>query len=208
MINLLSKSVLTNFEEFIHWYPLQSEYSYELHDGDIIQMPKPKGKHSQIAGFLMNELSFEIRRLNSSYFVPRECIVRVNELSGYEPDVIVLKKAIIQDEPQWEKESTVTRGDLVALIIEVVSSNWSDDYALKLDAYEALGITEYWIVDYLGLGGKRFIGSPKQPTLTIYSLIEGEYHATQFREGQKIKSPSFPSLSLSTRQVFNGQFEA
>jgi len=207
MVNLLSKSVLTNFEEFLDWYPLQSEYSYELHDGNIIQMPKPKGKHSQNAGFLMNELSFEIRRLNLSYFVPRECIVKVNELSGYEPDIIVLKKAIIQDEPQWEKESAVTRGDLVTLIIEVVSSNWSDDYALKLDAYEALGILEYWIVDYLGLGDKRFIGSPKQPTLTIYSLIEGEYHATQFREGQKIQSPCFPSLSLSTRQVFNGQFD-
>jgi hypothetical protein len=138
MVNLLSKSVLTNFEEFLDWYPLQSEYSYELHDGNIIQMPKPKGKHSQNAGFLMNELSFEIRRLNLSYFVPRECIVKVNELSGYEPDIIVLKKAIIQDEPQWEKESAVTRGDLVTLIIEVVSSNWSDDYALKLDAYEAL----------------------------------------------------------------------
>ena len=67
-------------------------------------------------------------------------------MSGYEPDIIVLKKVIIQDESQWEKESAVTRGDLVALIIEVVSSNWSDDYALKLDAYEALGIPQGYFI--------------------------------------------------------------
>jgi Uma2 family endonuclease len=86
---------------------------------------------------------------------------------------------------------------------EVVSTNWSDDYALKLDAYESMGIVEYWIVDYLGLGGRKFIGYPKQPTLTIYSLQEGEYIATQFRTNQAIQSFSFPSLKLTAQQIFD-----
>lgn len=35
------------FDEFIAWYPPEnSEYRYELHDGVIVQMPKPTGPHS------------------------------------------------------------------------------------------------------------------------------------------------------------------
>jgi Uma2 family endonuclease len=36
--------------------------------------------------------------------------------------------------------------------IEVISTNWQDDYAHKLVDYEILGIPEYSIIDYLGLG--------------------------------------------------------
>lgn len=207
MINSLYQPSLITFSEFMDWYPVHSEYRYELHEGNIIKMPKPKGKHSQIAGFLMNELSFEIRKLGLPYFIPRECIVKFDELSGYEPDVIVLDKVILESEPRWEKESTVTCGNAIKLIMEIVSSNWSDDYALKLDAYEGLGIQEYWVVDYLGLGGRQFIGFPKQPTLTIYSLFDEQYQAAQFRQGQVIKSPNLPSLVLTTQQVFQGQLE-
>lgn len=46
------------------------------------------------------------------------------------------------------------------LVVEVVSTNWHDPYARKLEDYEALGILEYWIVDYQALGGRRFIGFP------------------------------------------------
>ena len=84
----------------------------------------------------------------------------------------------------------------------MVSTNWSDDYALKLDVYETMGIQEYWIVDYLGLGGRKFIGYPKQPTLTVYQLEAGEYQATQFRERQLIKSDVFPELQLTATKVF------
>ncbi|MDJ0717477.1 MAG: Uma2 family endonuclease [Prochloraceae cyanobacterium] len=52
-------------------------------------------------------------------------------------------------------------------MVEVVSTNWRDDYALKMSDYESIGIDEYWIIDYLGIGGRRYIGSPKQPTFTV-----------------------------------------
>jgi Uma2 family endonuclease len=32
------------FDEFITWYPENSESRYELHEGVIVEMPKPKGK--------------------------------------------------------------------------------------------------------------------------------------------------------------------
>ena len=65
-----------------------------------------------------------------------------------------------------------------------------------------MGIQEYWIIDYLGLGGRRFIGNPKQPTFSIYQLIDGEYQVKQFRGGEGIESPTFPELKLTAQQVF------
>jgi Uma2 family endonuclease len=40
----------------------------------------------------------------------------------------------------------------IQLAVEVVSTNWEDDYEDKLDEYERLGIAEYWIIDYLVQG--------------------------------------------------------
>ncbi len=201
MIQTLPK--LLTFNEFVNWYPDNSEYHYELHDGVIVQMPKATGKHSRVAGFILAELNFEIRRLKLPYFIPKECLLKPNrEESGYEPDVIILDDRTIPEEPRWERESIITLGSSVRLVIEVVSTNWSDDYALKLEEYEAMGISEYWILDYLGLGGKRFIGSPKKPTIGVYELINGEYRVNQFREDERIVSPTFPELNLTAQQIF------
>ncbi len=199
MIQAVPKQI--TFDEFIAWYPENSEYRYELHDGEIIQMPKPIGKHSRVSGYIALKLGVEIERLRLPYFVPKECVVKFGE-SGYEPDVIVLNEQTLEDDPRWEKESTITKGKSAKLVIEVASTNWSDDYALKLEDYEALGIEEYWICDYLGLGGKRYIGAPKQPTFSVYHLNEmGEYQVQKFRGEQAIASTVFPELQLSLSQI-------
>jgi Uma2 family endonuclease len=78
-----------------------------------------------------------------------------------------------------------------------VSTNWSVDYLSKVKDYEKIGIPEYWIVDYLALGGTPYIGNPKQPTISIYNLINGEYQVSQFRENETIVSPILPELSLT-----------
>ncbi|MBC6423510.1 MAG: Uma2 family endonuclease [Hormoscilla sp. SP12CHS1] len=77
-------------------------------------------------------------------------------------------------------------GESVRLIVEVVSTNWRDDYFLKATDYEEMGIPEYWIFDYRALGGRRFIGNPKQPTISVYTLVDGEYEVSQFREDNLI----------------------
>ncbi|MBD2564340.1 MULTISPECIES: Uma2 family endonuclease [Nostoc] len=194
---------LVPFDEFIAWYPESSDRHYELHDGVIVEMPKPRGKHSEIAGFINGSLFIEITRLSIPCFIPKECVIKsLNTDSGYEPDVIVLDRQAVRDEPRWKKESIITLGSSVKLVVEVVSTNWSDDYALKLEDYESLGIPEYWIVDYLGLGGRRFIGNSKQPTISIYQIIEGEYQVKQFRGNDRIQSLAFPELNLTAEQIF------
>ncbi len=200
---LVNQTELVTFDDFIKWYPEKSIQRYELHDGVIIEMPKPTGKHSDIAGFISGELFLEIKRTQLPYFIPKECVIKPVQESGYEPDVIVLdRQRVINNEARWNKESIITFGTSIRLVIEVVSTNWSDDYALKLEDYELLGIFEYWIVDYLALGGRKFIGNPKQPTISIYNLVQGEYQVKNFRASERIESLVFPELTLTVEQIF------
>ena len=202
MIQALEKPV--SFEQFIDWYPENSEYSYELRRGAIVEMPKPRGNHSAVAGTISGEAFLEIRRLRLPYMIPKECVVRSSDGdSAYEPDVIVLETSELAKEPRWERSSAIENGASIRLIVEVVSTNWRDDYFTKLGEYEALGIQEYWIVDYAALGGRRFIGNPKQPTLSVYELIDGEYEMRQFRGDERIISPTFPELVLTAQQIFS-----
>lgn len=201
MIAVREPRVLT-FDEFLSWYPTDSEVRYELHDGEIVEMPKPIGKHSKVAGFVAGKLFQELDRAESVDFIPKECVIKpVADFAGYQPDVIVLNGLTIDNDPRWAKDSTITKGESVQVVIEVVSTNWEDDYALKLDGYEAMGIPEYWIVDYLGLGGTHFIGKPKQPTISIYHLEE-TYQGRQFRGSDRVASQVFPELQLTAEQIF------
>lgn len=201
MLQAISK--LMTFDDFLEWKPENGHY--ELHQGVIVEMPNPTGKHSERSGLLIAEFNFEVRRLQLPYFIPKECTIKFSDNSGYDPDVIVLdKQAIATNESRWEKESVITRGDSVKLVVEVVSTNWRDDYAHKMIDYEALGIPEYWIVDYLGLGGSRYIGSPKQPTLSVYQLVNGEYQINLFRGDERVESAIFPELNLTAVQIFHG----
>jgi Uma2 family endonuclease len=108
----------------------------------------------------------------------------------------------VANEPRWDRESIITMGSSVRLAVEVVSTNWQDDYHFKLADYEKLGIPEYWVVDYAALGGRRFVGNPKQPTLSVYQLVDGEYQISQFRGDDLIESLTFPELKLTASQIF------
>jgi Uma2 family endonuclease len=165
---------------------------------------QPRGTHEQIVSFLALELGIEIRSSSLSYFCATRCILKAvdSDRSGFNPDITILDRHALENEPLWKKRSTVTKGETVKLAIEVVSSNWQDDYVMKVFEYEKLGITEYWLVDYLGLGGKRYIGNPKQPTISVYQIVDGEYEVKIFRGKDIIESTTFPQLKLTAEQIF------
>ncbi|MEH2024639.1 Uma2 family endonuclease [Nostoc sp.] len=200
---------LFTFDEYLEFLETQPEnIRYELHDGDIIQMPPPSGKHEQIVAFLTMILGYECLRLKLYYGIPKTATVKPeNKMSGYYPDVLLMNFSNLANEPLWEKQSILSKPDSIPLVIEVVSTNWRDDYHKKFADYEEMGIQEYWIVDYAALGSKELIGDPKQPTITIYSLSdEGEYRGKQFRGDDPIESPTFPDLNLTVEQIFSVRY--
>jgi Uma2 family endonuclease len=199
MIQAIHK--LVTFEDFAAWRPEGGRY--ELHDGVIVEMAQPVGDHEDVVGFLALNISIEIGRQKLPYFIPKTVLVKPLESeSAYSPDILIINRPNLVNEPLWKKESTVSQATSIPLVIEVVSTNWRDDYYKKLADYEAIGIPEYWIIDYAAIGARKFIGNPKLPTISIYQLIDGEYQVTQFKGDTHIVSPTFPELNLTAEQIF------
>ncbi len=141
--------------------------------------------------------------IQSPYFITKTVFIQPpNSQSAYSPDILILNRANLINEPIWKKESIITLSESISLVVEIVSTNWRDDYLKKYADYEEMGIPEYWIVDYTGLGGREFIGKPKQPTILICSLEENEYRISKFRGDDHIQSPTFPELNLTAQQIF------
>ncbi len=201
---------LFTFDEFLKFLATQPEsIRYELHDGDVVKMPQPLGIHEQIIMFLSRILLLKIVELELLYDVSSKNVLvkPENKQSGYYPDILLLNSQNLKNEPLWEQASTVSQPDSIPLVIEVVSTNWRDDYHKKLADYEEMGIQEYWIIDYAALGSKELIGDPKQPTMTIYCLSdEGEYRGKQFRGEDCIESPTFPGLNITAEQIFSARY--
>ena len=183
------------FDEFIAQYG--DEFRYELADGELIDM-EPTGTHEAVGGKLATQIGIAITQQRLPWFIPRTCLIRPfsDTATARRPDIVVLDETVLSSEPRWEQEPVITLGRSIKLVVEVVSTNWETDYARKVEEYALLGIPEYWIVDYRGLGGIAFIGKPKQPTFTVYQLEGEEYTQQQYRLGQPIHSPLLPQLQL------------
>jgi Uma2 family endonuclease len=206
MVQALVDCDLMTFDEFIDWYP-EDGRRYELYRGVVREM-MPIGDHELASSFLSEELTLEVRSNHSNYRVSRMCLLKPEMVeTGFIPDVVVIDRRELVNEPLCQKSSVIQNGKTVPLVIEVVSTNWRNDYAVKLAEYEAMGIAEYWIVDYLALGAVRHIGKPKQPTVTVCKLIEGEYQLFLFTAGKRIESDILPELNLMTDDIFQAAIE-
>ncbi|MFN6461894.1 MAG: Uma2 family endonuclease [Nostoc sp. DedVER02] len=193
-----TKQKLT-FDDFLEQCP--EEGLYELVDGEIVEVRATRN-HDDVANFMLFGLNDEIRRLNLNYVVNNTAVFRTVTANGIEqgrkPDVSVIDKDV------WRSNRSAYSAleEPIQLAIEVTSTNWEDDYIDKLDEYQRLGITEYWIVDYLAIGYREYLGNPKVPTVFVFVLdAEGKYQRTYFRGSERIVSRTFPELALTAEQI-------
>jgi len=166
MVQALTK--LLTFADFILEYG--NNPRYELADGELIDM-EPTGPHETVGGKIATQLGIAITNAQLPWFIPRTCLIRpfAEIATARRPDIVVLDETLLHHEPFWEHQPIIAA---------------------------LLGISEYWIVDYRGLGGVVFIGKPKQPTFTVCQLIGEDYSQQQYRLGEYIKSSLLPSLQL------------
>lgn len=190
-----------SFTEFISACPDDGR-RYELVNGRIVEITATRA-HDDVADFIYDAFRNEVKRAAASYKVTRFGSVKTLRDDGLQqgrtPDVSVI------DRNTWNADlkAYTALEEPIQLAVEVTSTNWRDDYLHKLAEYEALGIAEYWIVDYLALGAARYIGNPKTPTISIYQLVGGEYQLQQFRGDSAIASLTFPTLQLTAQAIFN-----
>jgi Uma2 family endonuclease len=198
MVQTLPK--LLTFDEFMQWHPEDGRI-FELIEGIPLEV-NPTGPHEQLSGFLSYRLNCCIDDHKLAYFIPKTATLKpTRDRSGFKPDIAVLDQQRMADEPRWLKESTITAGKSAPLVIEIASTNWRDDYGLKLGEYELMGVPEYWIVDYLAIAAARHIGSAKQPTISVHYLIDGEYQVRQFKGDACIESAVLPKFRLTVNEM-------
>ena len=199
-----TSSKLLTFEEFLAQYGDNSRY--ELIDEELRDM-EPTGSHEAVSGSVAGRIYAEILRANLGWLIPKSCLIQppAAEATALRPDITVLDAAKLKQEPRWQKQPVICNGNTIKLVVEVVSTNWQDDYARKVEEYALLGIPEYWIVDFRGLGGWQFIGKPKQPTLTLCQLLNDTYQQQQYRLGELIQSQLLPNLQLMLDNILPPQ---
>ncbi|MEG4812194.1 Uma2 family endonuclease [Microcoleus sp. F8-D3] len=193
---------ILSFEQFVKQLP-DEEGRYELVNGEIVKI-LPIRLHEDVADFLIKQFDREVDRVPLNYRVSGRFMLRTLTPNGKEqgrhPDVTVVDKTLWESQPFAYSALT----EPPQLVVEVVSTNWEDDYIDKLDEYQRLGISEYWIVDYLALGSRNYLGNPKEPTVFVYLLDEnGVYQMTAYRGTERIISRTFPELALTAQQVLD-----
>lgn len=163
-----------SFDEFLARYGGNNRY--ELIDGEVFDL-EPTGPHEEVAAFITAKICVQIDTVGLPWFVLQQGVFRPSNIgmTAFRPDVAVVDRNEPIKEPLWSEQSILTLGSSIKFLAEVVSSNWQNDYARKVEDYAVLGISEYWIADYAGLGGTRHIGKLKQPTLSVCTLVDGEY---------------------------------
>jgi Uma2 family endonuclease len=189
-----------SFDDFLIRYG--GDNRYELIDGEVFDL-EPTGSHEEVAALITTKICVQIETAGLPWFVLQRGLLRPENIgmTAFRPDVAVIDRSQLTKEMYWSEQSILTLGSSIKFVAEVVSGNWQNDYSRKVEDYAVLGIPEYWIADHAGLGGTRHIGKPKQPTLSICTLVNGEYEIQQLRGNQIIVSPTFPNLQLTAEQV-------
>lgn len=187
-----------DFGQFLQQRP--DDGIYELVNGEIVKVEAIRARKN-VARYLMFGFNDEIRRLQLDYIVDKDIVIRTvtnrGDQRGRNPNVSVVSASL------WNSNVTTYGAliDAIQLAVEVTSTNWEDDYIDKLEEYENLGIKEYWIVDYLAIASRSYLGNPKLPTIFVYELIDGKYQVKAFTGTEKIISPTFSELNITVEDV-------
>ncbi len=186
------------FADFLEQYP-DGLGIFELVNGQFVQLEATRA-HKNVARFLLFAFNDEIRRLGLDYIVDKDIVFKTvtaaGEEQGRNPDVGVVSAAL------WNSNALaygVT--EPIQLAVEVTSTNLDDDYVDKLDEYQRLGIPEYWIVDYLAIASRAYLGNPKIPAIFVYQLVDGQYQTQRFSGTDRVRSQTFPELQLTVEQI-------
>ncbi len=187
------------FDQFLVECP--EDGLYELVNGEIIEIISTRN-HIDVADYIHYSFHAQIKNLSLNYVVTSKTAIRTVTQAGVEqgrrPDVSVV------DRDLWRSERSAYAAvrEPIQLAVEVTSMNWNVDYIHKFDEYQRLGISEYWVVDYLGIASSKFIGKPKTPTIFVHLLdAEGNYQTTAFKGSERIVSRTFPEFKHTAEQV-------
>ncbi len=178
-------------EEFLA-YDDGTDNSYELENGELINMPAESDVNQRIASFLFAfflGLGIPSYRLR----IGIEVAVSGSRVSVRIPDLLVLSEELAAEMNGATRSIVLMDMPPPLLAVEVVSPNQENrDYRYKRTEYAARGIAEYWIVD------------PIKQKVTVLEWVEGLYEEQVFTGDSPIISTVLGDLELTVDRVFQG----
>lgn len=193
-------STFLTFDDFLD---LEDEPNlYELHDGRPVEMPEPDQRHEDILEFLSFEFGVALRYagLHGRYAVRLRNALKIGKATGRRPDLAIVKR------PGLDLPSVGSGRGIVTpeLIVEVASGNWQNDIS-KIREYEAIGVTELWIVDYAGYIPVEHCQREVGPKVMVFILgLDDKYQHKEYIGDEPIVSFQFPAIELTAKRVLNG----
>jgi Uma2 family endonuclease len=162
------------------WDSPEDGNRYEVIDGELYVSPPPVREHQHTSGQLYGTIwsYLQTHPIGLIYHAPFGVIL--SGPSGVQPDLVYVSN---------ERQDILTVQGVSGapdLVIEILSpSTRSRDRGIKLRAYEAAGVPNYWIAD------------PRARTLEERVLGEDGYgQPTIYRVGETFQPALFPGLSI------------
>lgn len=161
---------------------------HELIDGAHYVTPAPALRHQQIVGDLYFHLRTHIQQHGGGQLFLSPLAVVFTLFDVVEPDLLYVsdaRKHILTDKHVQGASD---------LVIEVISpTTRRRDRGVKLNLYDRKDVAEYWLVD------------PASNTIRVYQRAKGRLAIVadvSRDDGDSLRSPLFPELSLPLDRVF------
>ena len=194
---------LLTFEQFLDFDNGNELDEYELVDGRLALMPEPSELHEEILEFLSFMFELAYRRRKLKYSVRKRNSLFVTPTKARRPDIAVISR------PKTFRDDQPIRGIRTKpfMIVEIASGNWSTDLVDKQEEYQALGVPEYWIVDYRGQIPAKYCLRGKGKKIIVLTLEKGEYQRCEYLPGETVPCSTFPELTVTVDQVLAADAE-
>jgi Uma2 family endonuclease len=185
------------FEEYLA-YDDGTDTCYELVNGELVPVNLGVGLHGEIMYFLERSFEAEIGQTDLDW-IARKAVIGVRIPRGDRWDTSRVLDVVVIPDAQWKdmrnRESVIEPNEPAPLlVVEVVSeSTKTTDYRTKRTEYSFRDIPEYWIVDSL------------TNKVTVCVLEDGLYECAEYWGSDRILSPTFPNLTLTTEQVLKAE---
>ncbi|MEL6606258.1 MAG: Uma2 family endonuclease [Cyanobacteria bacterium J06614_10] len=184
------------FDEFVQFDDGNELNEYELIAGRLALMSEPSDWHEEILEFLSFMSELQYRRQKLSYSVRKRSALMIDSIRGRRPDIAVIDRPSTRREDRLPGIRTTPR-----MVVEIASGNWSTDLVDKQEEYEALGVNEYWIVDYRGQIPAKYCQRGKGKKVIVLKLFNELYQKAEYLEGEIVPCFTFPDLKLTVDQI-------
>ena len=179
--------------------------SFEIIDGQVYMMSPVRFTHAIVAG--------NIYRIFSNYLKGKKCIaipdgvkVEVTNIDNGNKNSLVPDCMIVCDRSKIKNDLIAGAPDLA---VEVLSkSTMNIDRTIKKDAYENIGVKEYWIVSSSDKFIERYLLVDGKYDLENVYYLDEDYENFADDEGTvlpitKIKVSLYDDLYVDLEDVFN-----